>query len=62
MKKMSFLIYNVIEYFQCLVIEHQDNIAFDAWRRRRPLILKSIILTCTTEDPYSLGKICLSWL
>lgn len=51
MKKMSFLIYNVIEYFQCLVIEHQDNIAFDAWRRRRPLILKSIILTCTTEDP-----------
>lgn len=22
---MSFVIYNVIEYFQCLVIEHQDN-------------------------------------
>lgn len=59
MKKMSFVIYNVIEYFQCLVIEHQENIiAFDVWRRRRPLILKFIILTCTTEDPYSLGKIC----
>lgn len=30
MKKMSFVIYNVIENFQCLVIEHQENIiAFD---------------------------------
>lgn len=49
---MSFVIYNVIEYFQCHVIEHQDNtIAFDVWKRRMPLILKFIILTCKTEDP-----------
>lgn len=30
---------NVIEYFQCLVIEHQDNtIAFDVWRIKKEAI------------------------
>lgn len=26
MKKMLFVIYNVIEYFQCFVIEYEENI------------------------------------